>query len=68
MSSQQNQSSLSTAQTVRNQAQATWQSTSGVNNDEEATNLVQYQQMYQSNMKVIEVANQLFDATLSMIS
>jgi len=64
--SQQNQASLKTAQTVRNQAEESWKSTSGVNSDEEASNLIQYQQMYQANMKVIAVANQLFDATLSM--
>ncbi|MGE5492296.1 MAG: flagellar hook-associated protein FlgK [Actinomycetota bacterium] len=64
--SQQNQASLKTAQTVRNQAEESWKSTSGVNSDEEAINLVQFQQMYQANMKVIAVANQLFDATLAM--
>ncbi|MBQ1765637.1 MAG: flagellar hook-associated protein FlgK, partial [Aquincola sp.] len=65
--SQQNQAALSTAQTVRNQAEASWKSTSGVNKDEEAVNLLQYQQMYQANMKVIQVANELFDSTLGMI-
>lgn len=64
--SQQNKASLDTAQTVRDQAEESWKSTSGVNNDEEAINLMQYQQMYQANMKVIAVANQLFDATLAM--
>lgn len=64
--SRQNQAALTTAQTVRNQAEASWKSTSGVNQDEEAVNLLQYQQMYQANMKVISVANQLFDSTLSM--
>lgn len=68
MGSQQNQASLSTAQTVRNQAESSWKSTSGVNQDEEAINLMQYQQMYQANMKVIAVANELFDSTLSMMN
>lgn len=67
MDSQQNQASLATAQTVRNQAEESWKSTSGVNSDEEAINLMQYQQMYQANMKVIAVANELFDSTLSMM-
>lgn len=66
--SQQNQASLKTAQTVRGQADANWKSTSGVNSDEEAINLVQYQQMYQANMKVIAVSNQLFDSTLAMFN
>lgn len=64
--SQQNQASLATADTVREQSVADWQSTSGVNSDEEAVNLVEYQQMYNANMKVIAVANSLFDATLAM--
>jgi flagellar hook-associated protein 1 FlgK len=65
--SQQNQAAQGTAQTVRDQAEENWKSTSGVNSDEEAVNLVQYQQMYQANMKVISVANTLFDATLQMV-
>jgi flagellar hook-associated protein 1 FlgK len=52
---------------MRNQAEEDWQSTSGVNQDEEAVNLVEYQNMYQANMKVMSVANSLFDATLAMM-
>lgn len=65
MDSQQNQTSMSTAETVRNQAEESWKSTSGVNEDEEAISLIQFQQMYQANMKVIAVANELFDNTLA---
>jgi flagellar hook-associated protein 1 FlgK len=65
--SQQNQSALDTAQTMRDQASDDWKSTSGVNQDEEAVNLVEYQNMYQANMKVMSVANALFDATLAMM-
>jgi flagellar hook-associated protein 1 FlgK len=65
MQSQQNTAALATAQTVRNQAEENWKSTSGVNLDEEAANLIQFQQMYQANMKVIAVANELFDSTLA---
>jgi flagellar hook-associated protein 1 FlgK len=65
--SRQNQAALVTAQSVRDQADADWQSTSGVNQDEEAVNLVEYQNMYQANMKVMSVANALFDATLAMM-
>jgi flagellar hook-associated protein 1 FlgK len=65
--SQQNKAALNTAQTMRDQAQADWQSTSGVNQDEEAVHLVEYQNMYQANMKVMSVANALFDATLQMM-
>jgi len=66
MYSQQNNASYETAQTVRDQSEANWRSTSGVNTDEEAVNLMQYQQMYQANMKVITVANTLFDSLLQM--
>jgi flagellar hook-associated protein 1 FlgK len=65
--SQQNQAALSTANTVRVQANEDWQSTSGVNQDEEAVNLVEYQKMYQANLKVISIANELFDSTLAMM-
>jgi flagellar hook-associated protein 1 FlgK len=65
--SQQNKAALSTSQSMRDQAQNDWQSTSGVNQDEEAVNLVEYQNMYQANMKVMSVANALFDATLQMM-
>jgi len=67
VSSQQNQAAQKTAQTVHDQAQENWKSTSGVNSDEEAINLMQFKQMYEANMKVIAVANQLFDSTLAMV-
>ncbi|HEX8606194.1 MAG TPA: flagellar hook-associated protein FlgK [Pseudoduganella sp.] len=64
--SQQNKSLLNTATTIRYQAEDDWAATSGVNRDEEAMNLVEFQNMYQANMKVIAVANTLFDSTLAM--
>ncbi|STR44559.1 flagellar hook-associated protein 1 FlgK [Iodobacter fluviatilis] len=63
--SQQNQSSLATGKVVRSQSEQDWKSTSGVNRDEEAMNIIEYQKMYQANMKVIAIANQLFDSTLA---
>lgn len=66
MSSQQNNASYETAKTVRDQSEANWRSTSAVNTDEEAINLMQYQQMYQANLKVITAANELFDSLLQM--
>ena len=65
--SQQNQASLTTAQTVRDQTEENWKSTSGVNQDEEAVNLMQYKQMYEANLKVVAVANELFDSALAMV-
>jgi flagellar hook-associated protein 1 len=64
--SAQNQSLLNTATTIRQQSEDDWKSTSAVNSDEEAINLVEYQNMYQANMKVIAVANTLFESTLQM--
>lgn len=64
--SQQSQASYATAKTVRQQSEANWRSTSGVNADEEGVNLLQYQQMYQANMKVIAAANELFDSLLQL--
>lgn len=66
--SQQNQSSLATGKVVRNQSEQDWKSVSGVNRDEEAMDIVEYQKMYQANMKVIAIANQLFDSTLAMFN
>ena len=68
IASQQNQALLATADTVRTQAINDWKSTSAVNKDEEAMNLVEFQNMYQANMKVISVANALFEATLAMMN
>lgn len=67
MLSQQNLVELETSDTVRMQAVDSWKQTSGVNQDEEAVNLMQYQQMYQANMKVVSVANELFDAMIQMM-
>ncbi|WP_256079435.1 flagellar hook-associated protein FlgK [Massilia sp. YIM B04103] len=66
--SKQNQSLLKNATTIRDQAQSDWASTSGVNEDEEAINLIEFQKMYQANMKAIAVANSLFDSTLAMFN
>jgi len=48
------------------QASAAQQSVSGVNLDEEATNLLRYQQAYQAAGKMMQVANELFDVVLSI--
>jgi len=51
---------------VTSQIKASQQSISGVNSDEEAANLLMYQQMYQANAKVIQTASTMFDAILSI--
>jgi len=65
-SSRQNQADLGAARTVSDQAQAQRDSVSAVNLDEEAVNLMAYEQAYQANMKVISTSNDLFNAVLAM--
>lgn len=48
------------------QATAVQQSVSGVNLDEEAANLIRYQQAYQASAKVMATAATLFDTLLSL--
>ncbi len=48
------------------QAVAAQQSESGVNLDEEATNLLRYQQAYQAAGKVMQTASQLFELLLTL--
>jgi flagellar hook-associated protein 1 FlgK len=48
------------------QATAAQQEVSGVNLDEEATNLLKYQQAYQAAGKVMQIASTLFDTLLSL--
>jgi flagellar hook-associated protein 1 FlgK len=48
------------------QSEAAQQSVSGVNLDEEAANLLRYQQAYQASGKVMQIASDLFDVLLSL--
>jgi len=52
--------------TAVTQASAAMQTVSGVNLDEEAANLMRYQQAYQAAGKVMQVAGELFDTLLSL--
>ncbi|MGK2901146.1 MAG: flagellar basal body rod C-terminal domain-containing protein, partial [Burkholderiaceae bacterium] len=55
-------SAISTA--VANQAEKARADKSGVNLDEEAAKLIQYQQSYQAAAKILQVAQQIFDTML----
>ena len=55
----------SAAEAVRTQSVAERDSVSGVNLDEEAANLVRYQQAYSAAAQVIATANTLFDTLLA---
>ena len=52
--------------TLFDQATASQQSLSGVNLDEEAANLVRYQQAYQAAARAMNVASKLFDEILGI--
>lgn len=58
--------SRSAYETLTAQATAAREAVSGVNLDEEAVNLIRYQQAYQAAARAISVANSLFDEVLSI--
>ena len=67
-------SKASSAELVANTAQALFtqaynrnQSTSGVNLDEEAANMIKFQQAYQASSRIISVANTIFDTLLAAV-
>ena len=53
-------------QSLLQQAESARSSTSGVNLDEEAANLLRFQQLYSANAQVISVARSTFDSLLRM--
>ncbi|WP_020651600.1 flagellar hook-associated protein FlgK [Massilia niastensis] len=63
-----NKEALKTAQAVRTHSVDSWQATSGVNQDEEAVNLAEFEKMYNANMQVVRVATQLFDTLLASMN
>lgn len=66
-STQSASSNASNQQALLNQVTSLQQSISGVNLDQEAANLVQYQQDYQASAKVISTANTLFQTLLNAV-
>jgi flagellar hook-associated protein 1 FlgK len=53
-------------QSLADQSTAALQSVAGVNLDEEAANLLRYQQAYQAAAKILDIASKLFDEVLSL--
>jgi len=53
-------------QALLDQATAARNAVSGVNTDEEAANLIIFQEAYQASAKVIEIASKLFDTLLAI--
>lgn len=60
------QAAAAAQESLAQQSVAAQQSLSGVNLDEEAANLIRYQQLYQACGKVIEIASKLFDSLLAI--
>jgi flagellar hook-associated protein FlgK len=52
---------------VHDQAVQTRESAVGVNLDEEAADLIRFQQAYQANAKIIQVAGSVFDTLLNSL-
>lgn len=59
--------SSSAQETLLNQAKQTRENLAGVNLDEEAANLIKFQQSYQAAAQVISVASSLFDTLIGAI-
>ncbi|OUR72929.1 flagellar hook-associated protein FlgK [Methylophaga sp. 41_12_T18] len=56
-----------TQQGLLDQVELRYESTSGVNLDEEAANLIRYQQAYQAASQIITVSNTIFNALINAI-
>jgi flagellar hook-associated protein 1 len=59
--------SSSAQETLFNNAKDSWQNISGVNLDEEAANLIKFQQSYQAAAQLVAITNTLFDSLLNGI-
>ncbi|MEY4767124.1 MAG: flagellar hook-associated protein FlgK [Pseudomonadota bacterium] len=63
---QDGKTSASISATLQTNAESTLASTAGVNLDEEAARLIQFQQAYQASAKVLQIAQSLFDNLLQI--
>lgn len=59
--------SLKAAEAIERQSREVFESTSGVNLDEEASNLIRFQQAYAASARVLTTAQSLFDTILSSV-
>ena len=59
---------LAAQQALHDQVVAERDSVSGVNLDEEAADMLRYQQAYQASAKIIQTAQSLFDSVLNAVS
>lgn len=58
--------STETAHSLMQQSEASWQSLSGVNLDEEAGKLIQFQSAYNASAQVVSIARELFNTLISV--
>lgn len=58
---------IGTSQAVKDSTERAWAETSAVDLDAEAANLLQYQQAYQANAQILNVARQLFDTLINSV-
>ncbi|MCG8673478.1 MAG: flagellar hook-associated protein FlgK [Pseudomonadales bacterium] len=56
------------AETILRQTEAQRESVSGVNLDEEAADLIRFQNAYQASARIIQVSSELFDTILGVIA
>ncbi|MFK7974619.1 MAG: flagellar hook-associated protein FlgK [Halioglobus sp.] len=68
LQSQRAQTGLNSETVLLEQAMAARESVAGVNLDEEAANLIRYQQAYQAAAQIVSVADQLFQTLLNATS
>ncbi|HEX5353523.1 MAG TPA: flagellar hook-associated protein FlgK [Rhodanobacteraceae bacterium] len=61
------QTNLSSQTSLFQQAQQSQQSVAGVNLDEEASNLIKFQQSYQASAQVISTANTIFNTLINAV-
>ncbi len=66
ITSRENQTEATSAESVLYQAESQRDSLSGVNMEEEALNLMTYTQAYQANLKIISTGDKIFSDLLSM--
>jgi flagellar hook-associated protein 1 FlgK len=59
--------SQETQQALLQQTKQRFDSVSGVNLDEEAANLIKYQQSYQAASQIIVVSNTIFDSLINAV-
>ena len=64
---QQSQSQLGAETSIRSQDQSQRDSVSGVNLDEEAASMMQFQQAYQAAAQIISTSNTLFQSLITAL-